>query len=377
MQESTPDWAAIRAEFPALARWTYLNTATFGQVPRRAVEAIGRHFARRDELACSDFLHWFEDADRIRAAVARLIRAEPADIAFIPNAATALGLLLGGIAWRLGDRIVTLEHEFPNSIYHPAVLATRGLEFVEVAWSGFWDALTPNTRLVVLSEVNYITGFRVPLYEIAPELRRRGILLFVDGTQSAGALAFDAAEVQPDVYAVHGYKWLLAPNGAGFMYVHPRLREWLPPNVIGWRSHRDWRSVDNLHHGAPVFRQEAEKYEGGMITFAVLYAMEASIELILEIGVRRIEQRVLGLAERVRAVIRQAGGELLWDEGPHYDSPIVAARFPGRCASELARALAARRVLISARHDFLRVSPHFYNNEEDIERFAFELGRLI
>ena len=377
MQESTPDWSAIRAEFPALAHWTYLNSATFGQVPRRAVEAIHRHFARRDELACSDFLTWFDDADRIRAAVARLINAQPADIAFIPNAATALGLLLGGIPWRPGDRIVTLENEFPNSIYHPALLAARGIEFVEVPWSQFERALTPNTRLVVLSEVNYLTGFRVPLHEIAPELRRRGILLFVDGTQSAGALAFDAARVQPHIYAVHGYKWLLSPNGAGFMYVHPEVREWLPPSVIGWRSHRDWRSVDNLHHGAPVFPQEAEKYEGGMITFPVLYAMEASIELMLEIGVGAIERRVLELAELVRSVVRKAGGKLLSDEAPHYDSPVVAARFPDHRASELARALAARRVLVSARHDFLRISPHFYNNEGDIERFGYELAHLL
>lgn len=375
--QSSPDWAAIRAEFPALRRWTYLNTATFGQVPRCAVQAVALHFARRDALACSDFLSWFEDADRIRELAARLINASPADIAFIPNAATALGLLLGGLDWRPGDRIVTLEHEFPNSIYHPALLACRGLEFVEVPWERFWEAITPNTRLVVLSEVNYITGFRVPLRDAAAELRRRGVLLFVDGTQSAGALQFDARQVGPDMYAVHGYKWLLAPNGAGFMYVHPELRRRLPPNVIGWRSHRDWRQVDNLHHGAPVFRAEAEKYEGGMLTFAVLYALEASLRLILEIGPEQIERRVLALAEQVRQALRKHGAQLLSDQAPHYDSPVVAARFAGRPAAALARELARRHVLVSARHDFLRVSPHFYNNEDDVARLDEELARLL
>jgi cysteine desulfurase/selenocysteine lyase len=372
-----PDWAAIRGEFPALRRWTYLNTATFGQVPRCAVRAVERHFARRDELACSDFLSWFDDADRIRALAARLIGAEPADIAFVPNAATALGLLLGGLPWRAGDRIVTLEQEFPNSIYHPALLGCRGLEFVEAAWEDLPAALTPNTRLVVLSEVNYITGFRAPLEELGGELRRRGILLFVDGTQSAGALRFDVRRAAPDLYAVHGYKWLLAPNGAGFMYVDAALRERLPPNVIGWRSHRDWRQVDNLHHGPPVFRSEAEKYEGGMLTFAVLYALEASLRMILEIGPERIERRVLELAGLVRERLRRLGARLPSDEAPHYDSPIVAARFPGRPAAELARALAARGVLVSARHDFLRVSAHFYNNQEDVERLEQELRRLL
>ncbi|MGC8794113.1 MAG: aminotransferase class V-fold PLP-dependent enzyme [Bryobacteraceae bacterium] len=286
MDPAAPDWAAIRAEFPALSRWTYLNTATFGQVPRRAIQAIARHFERRDELACSDFLSWFDDADRIRGKVAHLINATRGDIAFVPNVATALGLLLSGIQWQPGDRIVTLELEFPDLIYHPALLAACGVEFVETSWARFPHALTRNTRLVAVSEVNYITGFRAPLAEIAPELRQRGILLFIDGTQSAGALRFDAAAIQPSIYAVHGYKWLLAPDGAGFMYVHPELRERLAPNVIGWRSHRDWRWVDNLHHGAPVFTGEAEKYEGGMIPFAVLYAMEAFLDLILELGDR-------------------------------------------------------------------------------------------
>lgn len=371
------DWDRIRGEFPALEKWTYLNTATFGQVPRRAVEAVARHFARRDELACSDFLTWFDEADLIRASLARLIRCEPADIAFVPNAATALGLLLGGIDWKPGDRIVSLEREFPNCLYHPALLRSRSVEFVETPWERFYEAVTPNTRLAVLSEVNYTTGFRPPLAQLARFLRERGVLLFLDGTQSLGALEFDARAAQPDMYAVHGYKWLLAPNGAGFIYVHPSLRKRLAPNVIGWRSHRDWRQVDNLHHGAPEFKTEAERYEGGMLTFAVLYALGASVEMILEIGPGAIERRVLALADCTRACLRRLGGRLLSDESPYYDSPIVAARFERKPASWLARELKARGILVSARHDYLRVSTHFYNNEEDIERLETALAGLL
>jgi len=371
------DWHRIRGEFPALDRWTYLNTATFGQVPRRAVEAVARHFARRDELACSDFLVWFDEADLIRASLARLVRCEPADVAFVPNAATALGLLLGGIDWKPGDRIVSLEREFPNCVYHPALLGNRSVEFVETPWERFYETVTPNTRLAVLSEVNYTTGFRPPLAQLSRFLRERGVLLFLDGTQSLGALEFDARAVQPDMYAVHGYKWLLAPNGAGFMYVHPSLRERLAPSVIGWRSHREWRQVDNLHHGAPEFKTEAEKYEGGMLTFAVLYALGASVEMILEISPGAIEQRVLALADCTRACLRHLGGRLLSDESPHYDSPIVAVRFEQKPASWLARELKARGILVSARHDYLRVSTHFYNNEEDIERLEAALADLL
>src|SRR5689334_6164959 len=258
------DWQQVRAEFPALAEWTFLNTATFGQVPRRGAEAAARHFARRDRFACADFLDWFDDADRIRELCARLVHCQAADIAFIPNASTALSLLLGGIDWRAGDRFVTLADEFPNHYYHPLFLGERGVEFVETPWDGFYDAITPATRLVAISLLNYSTGFRAPLAEIAAFLRERGVLLYVDGTQGVGALEFDVSQLRPDILAVHGYKWLLSPNGAGFMYVSPAVREWLEPSVIGWRSHKGWRDHENLHHGAPVFKTEAEKYEGGM-----------------------------------------------------------------------------------------------------------------
>ena len=113
--------------------------------------------------------------------------------------------------------------------------------------------------------------------------------------------------VQPDMLAVHGYKWLLCPNGAGFMYVRPALRERLPPNIVGWRSHFDWRSVDNLHHGVPEPTSRAEKYEGGMLPFALIYAMQASIEMMLEIGPDAIERRVLELAHQTREILRENG----------------------------------------------------------------------
>ncbi len=116
------DWDAVRREFPALANWTYLNTATYGLLPRRATEAVARHFARRDELACWDFLDWFDDANRLRAKIGRLIGCGTEDVAFVANASSALALLLTGLEWKPGDRVLTLEHEFPNNFYAPSSL---------------------------------------------------------------------------------------------------------------------------------------------------------------------------------------------------------------------------------------------------------------
>ena len=365
------NWESVRAEFPALEHWTFLNTASFGQVPSRAKGALDRHFKRRDDLACHDFVDWFDDMDEIRELVARLIHCKSSDIAFMPNTSTALSLLMGGIEWRAGDRIVTLLDEFPNHYYYPAHLKRSGVELIETPFERFYDAVTGRTRLVAMSTVNYTSGFRPPLEEISRFLHGRDILFYLDGTQSVGALPFDVAEVRPDVFAVHGYKWLLSPNGAGFVYVSPEMREKLPPNVIGWRSDRNWRGVDELHHGTPVFSDKAEKYEGGMLPFALLYAMGESIRMILEIGPERIERRVLELVSQTAAILRQAGGNVLHDQ-----SPIVAANFGDRDVPALARELEKQRVLVAARHGNLRVSPHFYNNERDLSRLAEVLQRF-
>ena len=361
------DWNEVRREFPALENWTFLNTATFGQLPRRSVEAVARHFAHRDELACHDFVEWFDEADRVRTLAATLINAEPADIAFVPHAAEALSLLLGGLDWRPGDEVLSLAGEFPNNLYGPSLLAGKGVVFRETPWDRFYENLNARTRLVLLSTVNYTSGFRPPLEELAPRLREHGVLLYLDGTQSLGALRLNADEIQPDMLAAHAYKWLMAPNGIGFMYVSPWLRQKLEPCVVGWRSHKGWRNVDNLHHGVPEFSPDAEKYEGGMLAHSLVFAMGASLELIQEIGAERIEQRVRQLADLARGILRGLGARLLYDESPYFDSPVIAARFEGRDASALARSLYQRRVLVSARHGNLRVSTHFYNNEDDLE----------
>jgi selenocysteine lyase/cysteine desulfurase len=189
-----------------------------------------------------------------------------------------------------------------------------------------------------------------------------------------GALQFDVRATPVDVYAVHGYKWLISPNGVGFFYIAPHLRARIRPSVVGWRSHYDWRNVDHLHHGTPVFKQSAEKYEAGGLPSALLYAMEASVNLILSIGSAEIERRVLDLAEDLRARLARLGASL---DLENVNSQIVTAQFPGANATELAKELKRRRVLVAARQGRLRVSPHFYNNEEDLGRLESELKSIL
>lgn len=360
----TPHWPTLRARYPALEKWTYFNSAAFGLLSRKTTEAVAGHFQHRDDLACSDFLEWFDVADGTRAKAAQLIHAAPEDIAFSINASTPLSLLMGSMDWKPGDRIISLTNEFPNQIYYAALLREKGVEFVEVEWPQFYDAITPRTRAVLMSQVSYSTGFRPPLEQIGPFLKQRNILFYVDATQALGALTLNVQRVQPAMLAVHGYKWLLCPNGAAFFYVEPGLRSTLQPNVIGWRSHEDWRNVNRLHHGAPVFRQSAEKYEGGMPAFACLYAMDAALTEFLETGPEIIERRVLDLTVLLQGRLHEVGPVTVL----HEQSPITAARFPQLDPAILVQRLKEHRVLASARHGCLRISVHFYNDESDIDR---------
>lgn len=368
-----PDWAGIRAGFPSIQKLTFLNTATFGQLSAASEEAIARHLARRREFACADFLSWYTDLDGLRAKLAQLIHATSEDIAFMPNASWALAHLLNGLDWREGDEVVTAEGEFSNHLYVAEHLTRRGVKCIRCGYEEVLGLVTPRTRLVMLSTVNYSTGYRARIDEIAAELRRRGVLFYLDATQSLGALQFDFSSVQPDLLAVDCYKWMLAPNGAAFMAVRPELRQRLAPLAVGWRSHFDWRNVDQLWEGVPEFTATAEKYEAGMLASLPLCALEASVDLMLGTGPDAIERRVLELSGLVRERLRALGGDPL----PYGDSAIAAVRFPGRDASALAVELKRQGIIVSARHGLLRVSTHFYNNEGDAARLAAILQSLL
>jgi selenocysteine lyase/cysteine desulfurase len=343
------NWAAVRDEFPALKSWTYLNTATLGLIPRRARAAIDAHFARRDELAHTDFNTWWDDLDHLRRSIAQLIHAAAEDIAFLPNASAALAIAKSAVDWKAGDEVLTLEDEFPNQV--SAAAGLEGVRLVETTIDRFWDAVTPRTRMVALSAVNYQTGLRVHWEDRIVRLRAAGIFTYVDATQSFGALVNDLRGHQPDIYAVNCYKWACAPTGAAFACIHAGVRTVLKPGVIGWRSDRGWRDMENLRHGDPMFSDSAERFEGGMLAFAPLYGLKASVEWMLDLGPAAIENRVLELA-------KACGGD--------GRSPIVALP-----VAEDARAIAARlreeRILVSARRGKLRISPHFYNDERDVE----------
>jgi selenocysteine lyase/cysteine desulfurase len=286
-------------------------------------------------------------------------------VAFTLTASAALSQFLGGIDWQPGDRIVILRDEFPNHYYYARWLAARGVELVE---ADSIDSLPERTRAVAVSTANYMTGHRPDCAAIVRLARAAGALTYIDGTQTLGALRFDVGEIQPDMFAVDGYKWLLCPNGATFFYISPALKEKLTPAVFGWRSDKGWRSVASLNHGTAELPEGAERYEGGMLNFPVLYAMGESIRMLLELGPEKVEQRVLELGAQVQAIVRETGATVA-----HPGGNIIAAHWPDRDAEELYSRLKKQRIVTAARHGNLRISPHFYNLEEDLEKLRAAL----
>lgn len=368
-------WRAIRREFHGLNGRTFLNTATFGQLPQCAIEAVSAHFRRRDEKACTDFVDWFEDLDALRTSLARWMNAAADEIAFVTNASSALALVMSGIDWQAGDEILTLEDEFPNQLY--AAQSINQVRGVQCRWEQLEQHVTPRTRIVLLSTVNYSSGLRPHLEPTLKRLRERDVPVYLDATHSIGALAFDCRATEPDFLAVDAYKWMISPNGAGFLYVRSDARKWLRPNAIGWRSDCDWRNVDSLHHGAPRFVDAAEKYEGGMLPFPSLYAMQASLQLMEKIGKEAIEARVLELADLLKQELHRLGAECDPVSGDYLPSQIVSVRFASREASLIARKLAERNIIVAARKGYLRISPHFYNNEDDVSVLIGALCEIL
>jgi len=325
----------VREQFSVLEHWRYLNAATFGPVPRCAADASAAYFAHRDETACLDFLSWFDRLDAIRDRAAAWIGAERDDIAFVPSAGVGLSWVLHGLDWRPGDRILGLEDEFPNNLYAPGSLADKGVD-VDLAPAGeafdpdeFVSRIDERTRLVLISALNYASGFRPPLARIGQACRQAGALFLVDATQGIAAIPLEVDAIRADLLLVHAYKWLCSPPGSGFLYVRPAARERIRPTVYSWRSHADWRNVDQLHHGAPELPEEAVRYEGGIQNFSGLFAMGAVLELLDGLGREAVLARVAELTALARTTLSEAGADVPGITNPLFDSPIVTARFPG------------------------------------------------
>jgi selenocysteine lyase/cysteine desulfurase len=369
------DWDALRqAEFPVAARWAYFDHAAVAPLPRRAGNMLRAWAEDQEQNGVVHWPSWERRLAELRRNAARLIGAEPEEIAFVNSTTHGIGLVAEGFPWREGDSVVTAAEEYPSNIYPWMNLASRGvsLRLVPSREGRIWvedlaDAIDGTTRLLTISHVEFASGFRNDLDALSELCRARGVALFVDAIQGLGPHVLDVGRTPIDFLAADGHKWLLGPEGAGLLYVRRGWIERLRVLGVGWHS-----VVGSYNAPENEFRLKpgAERWEGGSFNMPGLQALGASLGLLLEIGPEAISRRILERAEAVRALARASGWQVFGSGRPEDRSGIVALTRPGVDTDRAARTLRERGVALASRRGRLRVSPHVYNNEDDLQRLA-------
>jgi len=374
------DLVELRTQFPVTQQYAYLNHASVAALPTPVIDAMGRYLAARSHRGSEALVEWDDRLERIRQVAARFIGAHRDEIIFTGSISHGLNIVAAGLDWRAGDNVLCAETEFPANIYPWTNLRRRGIEvrFVPVYGNRILVADVVNgmdtrTRLVAISFVEFCTGYRNDLDALAQVCHERGALLCVDGIQGMGALCFSAEEVPVDFVAAHAAKWMLGPIGAAFLYVRRELLSCLDPVMTGWRAvvHRD----DYCCYDSPL-REGGERFEPGSPYVAGLVGMQAAIELLLSAGLDRIEERIFSLTDYLIEGLRTHRCEITSPVAHRRErSGIVCFRHPVVDPETLARRLHAEGVIISVRGDVIRVSPHFYNTEDDLQRLLDALPK--
>ncbi len=378
----TIDWEAVRiAEFPVARRWAFFDHAAVAPLPRRSGDALRAWTARQEE----DGVVAWPDNDRrveeIRDRVAKLIQAHRDEIAFVNSTTHGISLIAEGFPWHEGDTIVTAADEYPSNLFPWMNLAGRGVAVRQVPTRdgriGIDDlaaAIDESTRLLAISHVEFATGFRNDLDALGELCRARGIAFFVDAIQGLGPHRIDVSRTPIDFLAADGHKWLLGPEGAGILYVR---REWidrLRTIGVGWHS-----VVGSYNAAVPELRlrPDARRWEGGSYNLAGIVTLGASIELLLEWGLDAVSSRILDRAEAVRELAASAGWTIHGSNRPEDRSAIVVLERSGVDPAAAAAALRRDHGIVAAcRRGRIRISPHVYNDDSDLERLRVGLSAV-
>jgi cysteine desulfurase/selenocysteine lyase len=370
---------------PIAARVAYFDHAAVAPLPGPTRDSIARWLAQATLEGDVVWNQWARRLVQVRQAAARLIGATPAEIAFVPNTTTGIGLVAEGYPWQPGDNIVTLENEFPSNLYPWMNLASKGVEVRRVpVVDGVVDlnrleaACDERTRIVTLSWVGYATGWRIDPSEVAALCRRRGCLFFLDAIQGLGAFPVDVEAAGIDFLAADGHKWLLGPEGAGILYVRQEHLQRLRPLMVGWNSVVQGNDYTRIEL---ALREEAARYEGGSYNMVGLHGLGASIDLLASLGVgpqaSPVAEQVLAVTDFAAERLQQLGATLLAPRAADHRSGIVTFQLPGRDCQLVRRRLEAAGIVCRCRAGGVRLSPHGYNTREEVERMIDELRRIV
>ncbi len=362
-----------RSRFPVTDRWLYFNHAATGPMSSDSVEAMNEFAARAAREGEVPYPEAEAMVEECRKRLGRLLHVDPATVAFTPNTSSGIILPLTAENWQPGDNVILLEDDFPTVTY-PFNLMLPEVEkrFVTseqlVADIGVLFALADDrTRMVAVSWVHFLTGRRFDIAGIVRFCRERGIVSVVDAIQGIGVVDCDWEAIDADFVAGHGAKWLLSPQGTGILRVRQETQATMRPVNMGWLS-ADWSEFNDIFSPKPL-KPGAARFESGTKNYLGICGLNASLKFWEDWGAAGMEERVRSLDGRLRAGLEDSGFELVTPAEPERSGCMVTCRHPDICPLRIHAWLKEARMVCAVRENLLRISPHFYNTEDEVDRF--------
>jgi selenocysteine lyase/cysteine desulfurase len=371
----------LRALFPVTERAIYLNHAAVSAPPSTTINAIQSQLADVSENGSVNFRRWISVKENARRLLSKMLGAHPDQVAFLRNTSDGLSTVANGLDWQAGDNLVTFRNEFPSNIY--PWLRVRDAFGVEVRMceerAGRVDLdqliglIDNKTRLVAISQVQYASGFRTDLERLGRAARAHDALLVVDVIQALGVVPIDVEAELVDVAAAACHKWLLTPEGIGLLYLSARARERIQPTLVGWTSVPDPEDYGNFEQS---WKSGTLAWETGTVPVSLIHGLEASLKLLTEVGVGRIQAHLEMLTDHLCERLQDTAFQVVSSRRPGEKSQIVCIRHTaGLTSLDIYAHLKKRDIITAPRGDRLRISPHLYNTLEEIDALINALPR--
>lgn len=370
------DLADYRERFPVFENVTYMNSCSQGALAQSVRAAMVDYLDGMDELG-SLWGTWVEKQEEVRGLLAQVMGAEASEVAVTASASAAVNSIASSLFHESSRRtVVTTSLEFPTigqiwhsqerdgvTVTHVPAGADHRLDLDELA-----AAIDDDTRIVSVTHVCYRNGSMTDIESIVRLAHERGALVLVDAYQSCGAVPIDFHALGADFLVGGCLKYMLGVPGVGFALVNAATTAELIPSVTGWFAARDIFAMDISSYDPA---KDARRFEGGTPTVPSTYPVAAGLRLLSEVGVARAWQHSSGLHDLLRAGVEQMGGRVVTPEHGH--GPMIAVAAHDEHA--LVAAMGQDRVVVSSRDGNVRISPHFYNNEQDVEQVLASLRR--
>jgi len=361
-------WKDIRKDFSITRESVYLDHAAGGPIPRPVLEAIQQFQKENAEGADFFWLDWMRRRDEARQTAADFIGAEPEEIAFTSSTSHGMNLVAELVAQE--GQVLLNESEFPSStvpwLWRKAQTVFQPTEESRVSFETLRRSLTPEIKTIVTSFVQYGTGQRQDIGAIG---RIKGDRYFaVNATQGFGVIPIDVKKWNADFVCTNSYKWMMAGYGGGILYIRKPLLDLFPPQGAGWRS---MVGCDLMRNKNLEMKKTGERYEWGCPNFSAMFGFAAAARYFSQIGMNQIEKRVLSLTDYLIARLHDKKIQVLSSLDPTERSGIVV--FEKKDPVKVWQRLLAKKIYVSPRGGGLRVAPHFYNTEEEIDNLISAL----